>query len=402
MTEQTAPDQPTAQAPSFTHAPPAAQSTGEPKGPPSVPRTRLHWVDNLRVGLTILVIVHHCALTYGNIPLWFYNEVAQDASGGLLDIIVIINQTFFMGLFFFLSGLFVPRSIDRKGPGPFTRDRLVRLGLPLLGFLLLLRPIAGLYGWLTTEDRPSFGLHYLMTWDPGPTWFLEVLIVFSLVYALITALRSGPAVSVAPGDGVKPSGGRVFGFFLGLAAVIGVVMGVWMQLVPTGTYWPIVGLPTPSYLPQYAIMFALGIVVTRRDWLRLLPGWSAGIGAALFVISLALFGVSIVLAGSGATAANQLAEGLATGFAGVGLSLIWLVAFRRLFNRTSRLADFLSANAFAVYVIHPVVLVWVAVLLAGLSAIALGKFAVLLIISVPVCWLLAALLRKIPAVGRVM
>lgn len=396
MAEQTTPDQPT------THAPPSTHAPGEPNRPPSVPRTRLHWVDNLRVGLTILVIVHHCALTYGNIPLWFYNEVAQDPSGGVLDFMVIINQTFFMGVFFFLSGLFVPRSIDRKGPGSFTRDRLIRLGLPLLGFLILLRPLAGLYGWLTMPDRPNFGLHYLMTWDAGPTWFLEVLIVFSLVYALIIALRSRSAVGVAPGENTKPSGGRVFGLLLGLAAVIGVTMGLWMQLVPSGTYWPIVGLPTPSYLPQYAIMFALGIVVSRRDWLRVLPGWSAAVGVAFFVVSLVLFGVSLVLAGSGVSAANQWVEGIATGFAGVGLSLIWLVAFRRLFNRTGRLANFLSANAFAVYVIHPVVLVWVAVLIAGLSTLAFGKFAVLLIISVPACWLLAALLRKIPAVGRIM
>lgn len=366
------------------------------------PRTRLHWVDNLRVGLTILVLVHHCALTYGNIPLWFYTEPAGDPSGGLLDVVVIMNQTFFMGLFFFLSGLFVPRSIDRRGPGPFTRERLVRLGLPLLGFLLLLRPIAGLYGWLTMPDRPNFGLHYLMTWDPGPTWFLEVLIVFSLVYALIITVRPHRKTPNAPAESVRPSGGRVFGLLLGLAAVVGVAMGLWMQLVPTGTYWPIVGLPTPSYLPQYAIMFALGVVVTRRNWLRLLPGWAGWIGVLSFVVSLALFGVSTVLAGAGATFGNRLVEGLATGFAGIGLSLIWVVVFRRLFNHSGRLSAFLSANAFAVYVIHPVVLVWAAVAVSGVPGFAVAKFALLLIISVPACWLLAALLRKIPAVGRVM
>ncbi|MGO1974763.1 MAG: acyltransferase family protein [Propionibacteriaceae bacterium] len=390
MTEQTAPDQP------------SIQATNEPTHLPPAARARLHWVDNLRVGLTILVIIHHCALTYGNIPLWFYNEVAQDPSGGLLDVVVVVNQTFFMGLFFFLSGLFVPRSIDRKGSGGFSRDRLIRLGLPLLGFLILLRPLAGLYGWLTTEDRPSFGLHYVLTWDPGPTWFLEVLLVFSLVYAVIIAVRPRADTETLLGEAAKPSGARVVGFLAGLALVIGAAMGLWMQLVPTGTYWPVVGLPTPSYLPQYAIMFALGIVVTRRDWLRVLPGWAGWIGAALFVVSVPLFGMSLLASGAGTTAANQLAEGLATGFAGVGLSVMWLVVFRRLFDHTGRLAAFLSANAFAVYVIHPVVLVWVAVLLSGLSTVAIAKFAALLIISVPACWLLAALLRKIPAVGRVM
>lgn len=389
MSEQTAPDQA-----------PVAPST----------RIRLHWVDNLRVWLTILVLAHHCALTYGNIPLWFYSEPAADPTGGLLDLLVIINQTFFMGAFFFLSGLFVPRSIDRRGPGAFSRDRLVRLGLPLLGFLILLRPLAGLYGWLTMPDRPNFGMHYLLTWDAGPTWFLEVLIVFSLAYAVIIAVRprSTPDAGAVPAGttgaeaAAKPSAGRVFGFLVGVAVVIGLALGLWGQIVPTGTYWPIVGLPTPSYLPQYAIMFALGIVVSRRDWLRQLPGWAGWVGGLCFVLALALFGVSTVLAGANATFGHRMVEGIATGFAGVGLSLIWMAVFRRLFNRTGRLSQFLTANAFAVYVIHPVVLVWAAVLLSGLSTVAVVKFACLMIISVPACWLLAALLRKIPAVGRVM
>ncbi|GAA2874175.1 hypothetical protein GCM10020220_074460 [Nonomuraea rubra] len=78
-------------------------------------RTRLYAIDNLRILLTALVVAHHVAITYGNIPLWYYVEPAKDPSGIALDILVVTNQAFFMGFFFLLSGFFTPGSYDRKG-----------------------------------------------------------------------------------------------------------------------------------------------------------------------------------------------------------------------------------------------------------------------------------------------
>ena len=42
-----------------------------------------------------------------------------------------------MGLFFLISGYFVPRAYDRKGATAFLKDRFRRLGIPLLLFGLL-------------------------------------------------------------------------------------------------------------------------------------------------------------------------------------------------------------------------------------------------------------------------
>src|SRR5699024_12860782 len=100
----------------------------------AVARPRLPWIDTARVAVTVLVIAHHCAVTDGNIPGWFYNEPPQDPTAYALDALVGLNQTWFMGLFFLLSGYFVRVSVDRHGPRAFARDRLIRLGLPLLGF----------------------------------------------------------------------------------------------------------------------------------------------------------------------------------------------------------------------------------------------------------------------------
>lgn len=65
----------------------------------AVARPRLPWIDTARVAVTVLVIAHHCAVTYGNIPVWFYNEPPQDPTAYALDALVVLNQTWFMGLF---------------------------------------------------------------------------------------------------------------------------------------------------------------------------------------------------------------------------------------------------------------------------------------------------------------
>ncbi|GAB3746336.1 acyltransferase family protein [Microlunatus parietis] len=368
-------------------APDAARPSGRP---------RLYWIDTVRIALTVLVLAHHCAVTYGNIPVWFYNEPPHDPSASVLDILVVINQSYFMGLFFLISGYFVPGSIDRKGPGAFARDRLVRLGLPLLAFVILIRPLASFWSWRTNHADVPYPLYYLVSFDPGPTWFLEVLLVFSLIYAGYRALRSRAVPK--PTDDGKLRWIVAAGTVVGLIVIMGILMAAWRQLVPDGTYWPIVGLPTPSFLPQYALMFAAGVLAARRRWLERMPGSLAFLGGGLALLAAVLLGPSVM-------ATDPLTAGIAGGFAmavlGVGLSLVVLVIFRRFAPGTGPIRQFLSANAFAVYVIHPAVLVAIALLLQGLVAPAIVKFAVLLILSIPACWLLAALLRRIPAVGRI-
>lgn len=373
-------------------------STAESVSPPSA--GRVYWIDTLRIALTVLVLAHHSGVTYGHIPVWFYNEAPAptDPTAAFLDILVVINQSFFMGLFFFISGYFVPRSIDRKGPGAFSRDRLIRLGLPLLAFVLILRPIVNLHAYLTTPDLPPFPLYYVLSWDPGPTWFLEVLLVFSLIYAGYRALRSRAAKPTVTGEG-RLRWIVAFGAMIGLIVIMGVLMAAWRQFVPDGTYVPVLGLPSVSFMPQYALMFAAGVLAARQRWLERIPGSLGWIGLGLSVLAVLVFGPMIM---SPDPVTAGVAGGIAMSVLGVGLSVALLVLFRRVAPGTGPIRQFASANAFTVYVIHPVILVAIALLFQGLVAPAIIKWAILLILSVPACWLVASLLRRIPAVAKIM
>ncbi|MDR8413335.1 acyltransferase [Nonomuraea sp. 3-1Str] len=366
--------------------------------------TRLLAVDNLRVVLTALVVIHHVAVTYGNIPVWFYVEPARDPSGLALDILVTLNQAFFMGLFFLVSGFFSPGSHDRKGGRAFVRDRLVRLGIPLLVFVVLLRPLVTLPQYLAQGRDMPYAAFYLRTWDPGPMWFAEVLIVFALAYALWRRMRAGregaregapegrPEVTARQSP---PSVRSLALFAAGLAAVT----FLWRLAVPTGTYVPFLGLPSPDYLPQYVAMFAAGTVAFRRGWFERLPRRTGRLGFVIAAVAVAVpLPLSVLTTGAPSWAATALWQS----FFAVGLIAGLVVLFRERFDGQGPLGRFLSAHAYTVYVVHPIVLVGVAVALRGLEAAAVVKFALVSAVSLPLCWGLAYLVRSIPGARRVL
>jgi len=155
-------------------------------------KARLLFVDNLRLLMIVLVIMVHLSISYGGEGGWYYNEGRADTLSNIL--LTWFNgacQSFFMGFLFLLSGYFTADAYERKGPGKFTKDRLLRLGIPMLAYDWALHPLAvcallrsGVEGpdascrrWLS-EYYSSFHL------GRGPLWFVETLLIFGLVYLL--------------------------------------------------------------------------------------------------------------------------------------------------------------------------------------------------------------------------
>ncbi|HLU95843.1 MAG TPA: acyltransferase family protein [Thermobifida alba] len=375
------------------------------------PRPRLHHIDNLRILLTVLVVLHHVAVTYGNIPVWYYTEPAQDPTGVLLDLLVITNQAFFMGFFFLISGYFVPGSHERRGSRAFLRERLRRLGVPLLLFILLLRPLltAGHYPQLRADFAEQgvelpYWLYYLLTWDPGPLWFVEVLLVLTLGYLLLHRLRGTRAAVPSPRR--PPAPGRLPGPLAVAAFVVGLTLAThgWRVLAPA-PYWPFVGLPSPGYLPQYVALFTVGVLAFRHDWFRRIPRAAGWAGFAVAAAALAVFLTVRPLLGEAAGHPgtwSALAVAAWENTFAVGMVLGLLVLFRERFGRQGRPARFLSDHAFAVYVLHPLVLVGLGHAFSGWEAPAVAKFAVVAVLAIPLCWLLAALVRTLPYAERVL
>ena len=70
---------------------------------------------------------------------------------------------------------------------------MIRLGVPVLAYTLMVSPAIEYFAY--RENEGGTGGFWSFFWDqiwhlgPGPTWFLEALLAFSLGYALLRALR---------------------------------------------------------------------------------------------------------------------------------------------------------------------------------------------------------------------
>jgi surface polysaccharide O-acyltransferase-like enzyme len=79
-----------------------------------------------------------------------------------------------------------------------------------------------------------------------------------------------------------------------------------------------------------------------------------------------------------------------------------LVLFRRRFNTQGRVRKFLSANAYAVYIIHPIIVVGVGFGLHTVALYPLLKFGIAAIIAIPACFGFAALIRAVPLARKIL
>jgi peptidoglycan/LPS O-acetylase OafA/YrhL len=88
-------------------------------------------------------------------------------------------------------------------------------------------------------------------------------------------------------------------------------------------------------------------------------------------------------------------------FVAWGLIAAWLLVFRAHMNQPSAFWTWLNRRAYAVYIIHPPVLVSISLLLHGWVAPALVKFGVTGATACIASWLLADPLVRMPGVRRV-
>lgn len=389
-----------------SHSGAATIITGKPSSK-SPGRTRVLFVDNLRVLLTALVIVHHLAITYGALGAWYYQDPHRDMAAALvLSILVAIDQAFFMGFFFLLSGYFTPGSYDRKGGRTFLWERCLRLGIPLLVYDLVLDPLviymAGGFHLSYWSFYSAFLLKGKMVGD-GPSWFILALLFFAALYALgrwFTRQRA----SVFRTDSHPPTFGSILLFILVLAVVTFVVR-LWS---PLGSY-QIFGFQLAEF-PQYISLFVIGLVAYRRNWFLRLPDELGKVWLRIAIGAMLLFPILIIVLGAVGHASlfegglhwQALLYALWEAIVCVGLCIGLSGLFRKRFNIQGKIGKALSASAYTVYLIHPLVIVPLAYAARNIALYPLLKFALVVLIAVPLCFFISYFIRKIPLARKIL
>lgn len=231
-------------------------SSGLPSGPLR-PRASLA-LDNLRAFVILLVLAFHSVLAYLNfLPaspfpfdsppyLWRSFPIVDSRRWFGFDLFCAWQDVFLMSLFFFLSGLFVWRSLSRKGTAVFFFDRVLRIGLPFALVVALLMPAALYPTYLQTAAAPgliSYWRHWLALpfWPSGPVWFLWLLLLADIAAVglhNLTPRWGDTLVRLSSGAGAHPA--RYFAGLLTVSALAYIPLAViftasqWFQYGPFG------------------------------------------------------------------------------------------------------------------------------------------------------------------------
>jgi fucose 4-O-acetylase-like acetyltransferase len=375
-------------------------------------KTRLYFVDNLRTLLIVLVIMQHLSVMYGGVGGGDYIEGEPDQiSGIVLTIHNAINQSFFMGFLFLISGYFTVGSYDRKGPRRFLKDRLLRLGIPLLLYDFVIDPITvyvrevkgqGYDGSVWRFLTSHFGRFHI---GSGPLWFVETLVIFAFFYALWRTLAKTPVPMVR--DNSRMPGNLAISI---TALVLGLVTFAVRLWRPVGWGFAPLNLQLP-FFPQYICLFVVGTIAYRYDWFRRISDATGKLWLCIVIVLIVIvFPAMFILGGAtedvtpymGGLHWQSFAYAVWEQFLGIAMIIALLVLFRNRLNRQGKVAKATSDSSYATYIIHAPVLLFLALAMRNVQMFHLLKFALAVLIAVPLCFALGNVIRKLPLARRIL
>jgi len=379
----------------------------------------------LRGFIVALVVAHHSVLAYhpfappppaslATQPRWWTAfPIVDPAKWTGAAILAGFNEPFFMSLMFFLSGLFFWQSFVRKGSAKFLRDRLLRLGLPFVIGAAIFAPLAYYPSWLQISHHAvttGFWHQWLALgqWPAGPVWFVWVLLAFDCIATLLFTLA--PKFGDVLGRITARLSTSPVVFFAALVAISALVY-IPMALIFTPLAWTGFGpfaFQTSRifhYFVYFLIAIGVGVMGLNRGLLapdgklaRRWPLWTIASLAVFFATA-----TITVLTVKAHTSSQAWAIAREAGFvlSCATTSFAFLAVFVRFFKSRSAIFDSLSANSYAIYLLHYAFVSWLQYALLPASLPGYAKFAVVFIGALGLSWLTAAVLRRIPAIARV-
>ena len=360
---------------------------------------REQWVDTLRVVLISGVIVVHTATAYVTDFYGYYYD-DERVTNSVLSIAfalpAMMGGAFGLGPLFVVAGWFSVRSLARRGPAGFVGSRLLRLGAPLLFFVLIVNPLADYLGNLWEEDATTF-LGNLAETEFSIMWFVVELLVCSLGYAALRSIRPLPDFCPRPG---RRS-------LVVAALVIGVgSLAVWQFTTLLDTHLLNVRV---SAWTQGAVLFALGVMAAEAGWDGRLPRPTehrlgqitvAGVGLTGVLVSYTAARDQLDLALGGLNWAS-VSFAILYGVVSVTFTLWCLAWLRRRWPTHGPLMTKAGRGSYATYLLHPVALVSV---MLAFRVVPLGaelKFVLVSVVAVPVCFVVGYAVTRLPGLGRV-
>ena len=392
---------------SISHSPATAEIRAAPQA-----TTRNAALDRARTFLTLVVVIHHAV-----IPYTYFGDAGGKSWLGF-DAVILATDSFFMAMFFFLSGLFVWPSFAHKAPPIFLRDRLLRLGLPFAIAAFTTIPIAYYAVALRQQPDIDFAAFWWKTitvgpWPSGPIWFVWVLLAFDLSASVL--YRLSPTL-VDPINRLSLRGyGRPAEFFLFLLAVTAVVYiparvhygpGYWFEFGPFSVQ--------ASRVLLYAAYFFIGAGVGAANFDRgvlsadgrLAKSSSGWVIATLIPYCLlwVLIYIKRAILGNPLLLPDWYEASYGLFFVAFSAAILFaiLAYFLRFKQSGWSVLDPMQGDAYGIFLVHYPIVLWLQYWLFDFDLPAIVKAAVAFVLTVALSWAATAALRKIPGATRVL
>ncbi|MFZ4549345.1 MAG: acyltransferase family protein [Bacteroidales bacterium] len=374
-------------------------------------KERFVYLDNIKVFLISYVITGHIAASYGAIGggRWNYLESVNDfVTKATLSLFVLVAYSFLMGMFIFIAGYFTFPSLNKKGVVQFAKDRVVRLGLPLVLYYFLIGPFVRYFSKLAKGYDGSFiqfltesyqsGIYGFM----GVMWFVVLILMFSLIYAGFWYFF--PKGWYKPKFDTFPTNSKILLFVL----VVGFSSFVARIIFPMGGDFA--GSRPLGSIVFFGTSFFLGTTAARYNWVETLKfknalSWAiaAAVAMTIPVVLLVIFRKNLgigMIAKSGSFASLFYAYWEVIKTLGTGMAFI--ILFRKWLNKPGKLADTLGKSVFLAYFIHPLICVLFLYAFSTTGLHPLLKFAIVAPTALVTTFATAWLLRLIPVVRKIL
>ena len=384
-----------------------AQARAVPKA-----KSRNAALDRSRTFLTLVVLLHHSV-----IPYTYFGHTDPKSWIGF-DMIVLATDSFFMAMFFFLSGLFVWTGLARKGPWDYLRDRLIRLGLPFVICAFTLIPLAYYAVALLQTPDLTFAAFWWKTitvgpWPSGPIWFLWVLFGFDLVASLLYSLSPrllDPINRLSMRGYEQPAA-----FFAVLLAVTASLYipgrvhfgaGSWFEFGPFSVQHGRVLL--------YATYFFFGAGLGAANFDRGLLGADGQLAksswgwAILALVPYCLMWVLIYIKREILGNPMRLPDwyeatyGLFFASFSVAIMFVILAYFLRFKQSGWSILDPMQPDAYGMFLVHYPIVLWLQYWLFDFDISAIAKALTAFLLTVVLSWAATRALRKIPDATHVL
>ena len=367
-------------------------------------------LSNLRGVVIVIVLAFHSVLAYlASLPIapyafdvapyrWQATPIIDSQRWFGFDLFCAWQDVSLMSLMYLLSGLFVPASLARKGSRTFLSDRLLRIGVPLVLVVAMLMPIAYYPAYRVTAVDPSIEAYWqhwlaLPFWPPGPQWFLWELLALNVLAAALH--RLAPQWHKGLSRWMATAGADPVRFFITLVAASALAY-VPLELMFSPWAWENYG-PFSVQLCRplhYLVYFFAGYLIGARGLDRgllncdglLARRWAAWLVAAPVGFVLWALPTSQMLDGRQAPILVQFASGLGFAIACAAGGLSFLAMSLRFASVRTRMLDSLAANAYSMYLIHYVFVVWLQFAMLPLALFAIGKAAIVFAGTLALSW----------------